>query len=93
MENKDYRRQDLRARGVAFSAIAREERRVLPECRCAAFRNPSPQAGRSFELVEFATLEWTWFNHRRLIEPIGNIPPAKVEEQNCAMLDQPAIVA
>jgi hypothetical protein len=26
--------------------------------------------------VEFATLEWLdWFNHRRVLEPIGNIPP------------------
>jgi putative transposase len=33
---------------------------------------------RSFEAVEFATLEWVdWFNHRRLLEPIGNIPPAE----------------
>src|SRR6476469_2871043 len=31
---------------------------------------------RSFEAVEFATLEWVdWFNNRRLLEPIGNIPP------------------
>lgn len=37
---------------------------------------------RSFETVEFATLEWVdWFNHRRLLEPIGNIPPAKAEER------------
>jgi len=33
---------------------------------------------RSFEAVEYATLEWIdWFNHRRLLEPIGNIPPVK----------------
>ena len=33
---------------------------------------------RSLEAVEFATLEWVdWFNNRRLLEPIGNIPPAK----------------
>ena len=33
---------------------------------------------RSFEAVEFATLEWVdWFNNRRLLEPIGNIPPAE----------------
>jgi putative transposase len=33
---------------------------------------------RSFEAVEYATLEWVdWFNHRRLLEPIGNIPPPK----------------
>jgi transposase InsO family protein len=30
--------------------------------------------------VEYATLEWVdWFNHRRLMEPIGNIPPAELE--------------
>jgi transposase InsO family protein len=35
---------------------------------------------RSFEAVEFATLEWVnWFNTRRLLEPIGNVPPAKAE--------------
>lgn len=33
---------------------------------------------RSFGAVEFATPEWVyWFNHRRLLEPIGNIPPQK----------------
>jgi transposase InsO family protein len=36
---------------------------------------------RSFEAVEFATLTWVdWFNNRRLLEPIGNIPPAEAEE-------------
>jgi transposase InsO family protein len=36
---------------------------------------------RSFEAVEYATLEWVdWFNHRRLLEPIGNIPPAEAED-------------
>jgi putative transposase len=35
---------------------------------------------RGIEAVEFATLEWVdWFNHRRLLEPIGNIPPAETE--------------
>ncbi len=44
---------------------------------------------RSFEAVEFATLEWVdWFNHRRLLEPIGNIPPAEAEENYYAMLDE-----
>jgi putative transposase len=49
---------------------------------------------RNFEAVEFATLEWVdWFNHRRLLEPIGNIPPAEAEEQYYAMLDEPALAA
>lgn len=32
--------------------------------------------------VELATLEWVdWYNHRRLLEPIGNVPPAEAEER------------
>jgi len=35
---------------------------------------------RSLEAVEFATLAWVdWFNHRRLLEPIGFVPPAEAE--------------
>jgi putative transposase len=35
---------------------------------------------RNLDAVEYATLEWVdWFNHRRLLEPIGNIPPAELE--------------
>lgn len=49
---------------------------------------------RNFEAVEFATLEWVdWFNNRRLLEPIGNIPPAEAEERYYAMLDEPAMAA
>lgn len=36
---------------------------------------------RGHEDVEFATLKWVWwFNHHRLLEPIGYIPPAEYEE-------------
>ena len=32
------------------------------------------------EAVEMATLEWvSWFNHHRLLEPIGYVPPAEAE--------------
>ena len=35
---------------------------------------------RTLEAVEFATLTWVdWFNHRRLLEPIGYAPPAEYE--------------
>lgn len=35
---------------------------------------------RNVDDVEYATLEWVdWFNHRRLLEPIGDIPPAEYE--------------
>ncbi|MBT6088566.1 MAG: IS3 family transposase [Rhodospirillaceae bacterium] len=49
---------------------------------------------RNFEAVEFATLQWVdWFNNRRLLEPIGNIPPAEAEERFYAMLDKPDMAA
>jgi len=35
---------------------------------------------KTMEAVELATLEWvSWFNHHRLLEPIGYIPPAEAE--------------
>ncbi|AKH41370.1 hypothetical protein FHS61_003165 [Altererythrobacter atlanticus] len=35
---------------------------------------------RFFEAVEYAKLEWVdWFNNRRLLTPIGKIPPAETE--------------
>ena len=37
---------------------------------------------RHIDAVEFATLAWVdWFNTRRLLEPIGYIPPAEYEER------------
>ena len=36
---------------------------------------------RTLEDVEFATLQWVWwFNHHRLLEPIGYVPPVEHEE-------------
>jgi putative transposase len=36
---------------------------------------------RHRQAVEFATLAWVdWFNNRRLLEPIGNIPPVELEQ-------------
>jgi putative transposase len=49
---------------------------------------------RSCEAVEFATLEWVdWFNHRRLLEPIGHIPPAEAEARYYAQTEEPAMAA
>jgi|SRR5690349_6704780 transposase InsO family protein len=37
---------------------------------------------RGIDAVELATLKWVdWFNHRRLLEPIGNVPPAEKEDE------------
>jgi putative transposase len=53
--------------------------------RCGPWRN--------LEAVEFATLEWVdWFNNRRLLEPIGNIPPMELEEEYYRNQETPAMV-
>lgn len=61
-------------------------------------RNRGPWKG--LDDVEFATLEWIdWFNHRRLLEPIGSIPPAELEadyygqesRENVGLLKQPSL--
>ena len=49
---------------------------------------------RTLEAVEFATLEWVdWFNHRRLLEPIGNVPPAELEEAYYRQMEESAMAA
>ena len=43
----------------------------------------TPTPWKTKEAVELATLEWvSWFNHHRLLEPIGHVPPAEFEA-NC----------
>ena len=49
---------------------------------------------RRIEDVELATLHWVnWFNHRRLLEPIGNIPPAQAEDAYYAALEPMPVAA
>jgi putative transposase len=49
---------------------------------------------RSFAAVEFATLEWVdWFNNRRLLEPIGHVPPAEYEAAYYETKETPAMGA
>ena len=43
--------------------------------------------------MELATLEWvSWFNHHRLLEPIGYIPPAEAEENHWRQQRQAPVV-
>jgi putative transposase len=49
---------------------------------------------RSFEDVEYATLEWVdRFNDRRLLELIGNTPPAEAEANFYVALETEAMAA
>ncbi len=60
---------------------------------CKAEVNHRRGPWRSFEAVEFATLEWVdWFKDRRLLQPIGNIPAAEAEAAYYASLE-PAMAA
>jgi putative transposase len=49
---------------------------------------------RALKAVEYATLEWVdWFNNRRLLGPIGDIPPAEFERGYYSRVKAPAMVA
>ena len=49
---------------------------------------------RSYEVVEYATLEWVdWFNNRRLLAPIGYIPPSETEQRYYAQFNTLDVVA
>ncbi len=49
---------------------------------------------RNLEEVEFATLEWVdWFNNRRLLGSIGNIPPAEFEAMYNGFQEAPVMAA
>ena len=48
---------------------------------------------RHLEAVEFATLNWVdWFNTRRLLEPIGYVPPAEYEARYYQQLREPTTI-
>jgi putative transposase len=52
---------------------------VIDLYKTEVIRHEGPWKG--LEQVEFATLEWfDWFNHTRLLEPIGYVPPAEFEQ-------------
>ena len=49
---------------------------------------------RHIDAVEYATLEWVdWLNHRRLLEPIGDVPPAELEQAYYRQLEESAMAA
>lgn len=57
-------------------------------------RNPKRGPWRTIDDVEYATLEWVeWFNNRRLLEPIGNIPLAEYEKRYYDQIEGSAMVA
>ncbi len=66
----------LGSRGDAFDNALAES--VIGLFKAEVIRRKGPW--RTLEAVEFATLTWVdWFNHRRLLGPIGFVPPAEYE--------------
>ena len=49
---------------------------------------------KNIDDVEYATLEWiNWFKHRRLFQPIGDVPPAEFEMAYYRQQDESAMAA
>ena len=49
---------------------------------------------RHIDDVGYATLECVdWFNHRRLLEPVGNVPPVELEMAYYRQLEESAMAA
>src|SRR5690606_4260095 len=67
------------SRGDSYDNVLAETINGLYKAEVVHRRSP----WKSRESVELATLEWvSWFNHHRLLESIGYIPPAEAEA-NC----------
>ena len=76
-------RKVLRSGATEFSY----ERKVQPKPKIGPIKD-------ALDAVEYATLKWVdWYNNRRLLEPIGNIPPAGTEAVYFASLKETAIAA
>ena len=64
------------SRGDSFDNALAET--IIGQYKTELIRRRGPWKG--LDEVEYATLEWVdWFNHRRLLEPIGHLPPAEFE--------------
>jgi putative transposase len=64
------------SRGDSFDNALAET--ILGLYKTELIRRRGPWKG--IDEVEYATLEWVdWFNHRRLLEPIGHVPPGEFE--------------
>jgi len=77
------------SRGDAYDNALAES--VIGLFKMAVIRRRGPW--RHLEAVELATLEWVdWFNTRRLLEPIGYVPPAEYEARYYEHLREPATI-
>jgi transposase InsO family protein len=93
--------QKTRAGTVPGKELGREKRHATDDLRDRTSGEDGGDAGhspdgpgRSLEAVEYATLDWVdWYNNRRLLEPIGNMPPAEAKASYDAKLEELALAA
>ncbi len=86
------RASSARSAASATRTTTRSLRRVIGLYKTEVIRRRGPW--RNIDAVEFATLEWVdWFNNRRLLEPIGYVPPAEYEEAYYRSQQAQAMVA
>jgi transposase InsO family protein len=63
---------------VSYQPCATVVRDGVSPCLCDRSQRRGPW--RHLEAVEWATLTWVdWFNTRRLLDPLGYVPPAEYE--------------
>lgn len=63
---------------MTYRGLNAEAETIIGLYKTEVIRRKGPWKG--LDDVEYATLEWVdWFNHRRLLEPIGYVPPAEFE--------------
>ena len=78
---------DVKRSRHALFARSRQSRVLRPAAKRAV-------GLRLLDAVEYATLEWVdWFNNRRLLSSIGDIPPAEAEAAYYASLEEPTVIA
>jgi hypothetical protein len=78
--------------GGGRRALGRQRRRQLQQCPSRNDQHPPTWTMALVRSRRVRTLEWVdWFNNRRLLEPIGNIPPAEAEERYYATLEVTAM--
>ena len=77
------------SRGDAYDNVLAES--VIGLFKTEVIRHAGPWRG--VDDVEYAMLEWVaWFNTNRLLEPLGNLPPAEYEMQFAALQIAPVAV-
>jgi len=91
-QDRDWKLTAIRSGSVGDSSDNALAESIIGLYKTEVIHHSGPW--RNFEYVEFETLKWVdWFNNQRLLEPIGDIPPAEFEVLHSEKQEAPATVA